>query len=114
MTVHRRALPEVHRLVHRAPEAWRRAWLATAVAWLTPRLAIRPDVVILHDPFWRPISVTREAHRLGAAVIAVHHASPALHAAGIPGPDALYLPALRRIYQLAYEHVDAVMSTLDP
>ena len=59
--------------------------------------AVRPDVVILHDPFWRPLSVTREAHRLGAAVIAVHHASPALHAAGIPGPDAFYLPALRRI-----------------
>lgn len=76
--------------------------------------AIRPDVVILHDPFWRPLSVTREAHRLGATVVAVHHASPALHAAGIPGPDALYLPALRRIYQHAYEHVDAVMSIVDP
>jgi alpha-1,6-mannosyltransferase len=75
--------------------------------------AVRPDVVILHDPFWRPLSVTREAHRLGAAVVAVHHASPALHAAGIPGPDALYIPALRRIYQHAYEHVDAVMSMVD-
>ncbi len=75
--------------------------------------AVRPDVVILHDPFWRPLSVTREAHRLGAAVVAVHHASPALHAAGIPGPDALYKPALRRIYQHAYEHVDAVMSIVD-
>jgi alpha-1,6-mannosyltransferase len=75
---------------------------------------IHPDVVILHDPFWRPHSVTREAHRLGAAVVAVHHASPALHAAGIPGPDGLYIPALRRIYQHAYEHVDAVMSTVDP
>jgi len=76
--------------------------------------AIRPDVVILHDPFWRPLRVTREAHRLGAAVVAVHHASPALNAAGLPGPDALYLPALKRIYQHAYEHVDAVMSTVDP
>jgi alpha-1,6-mannosyltransferase len=75
---------------------------------------IRPDVVILHDPFWRPLTVTREAHRLGAAVVAVHHASPALHAAGIPGPDALYIPALKRIYQHAYEHVDAVMSIVDP
>ena len=75
--------------------------------------AIRPDVVILHDPFWRPLSVTREAHRLGAAVVAVHHASPALHAAGIPGPDSLYLPALKKIYQHAYEHVDAVMSIVD-
>ncbi|HEY2161062.1 MAG TPA: glycosyltransferase [Solirubrobacteraceae bacterium] len=76
--------------------------------------AIKPDVVVLHDPFWRPLSVTREAHRLGAAVVAAHHASPALHAAGIPGPDAFYLPTLRRIYQHAYEHVDAVMSTVDP
>jgi len=76
--------------------------------------AVRPNAVILHDPFWRPLSVTREAHRLGAAVLAVHHASPALNAAGIPGPDAFYIPALRRIYQHAYEHVDAVMSTVDP
>jgi alpha-1,6-mannosyltransferase len=76
--------------------------------------AVGPDVVILHDPFWRPLSVTREAHRLGAAVVAVHHASPALNAAGLPGPDAVYLPSLRRIYHHAYEHVDAVMSEVDP
>jgi alpha-1,6-mannosyltransferase len=76
--------------------------------------AIRPDVVILHDPFWRPLKVTREAHRLGASVVAVHHASAALNAAGLPGPDAVYLPALRRLYHHAYEHVDAVMSTVDP
>jgi alpha-1,6-mannosyltransferase len=76
--------------------------------------AIKPHVVILHDPFWRPLQVTREAHRLGAVVVAVHHASPALHAAGMPGPDAIYLPTLRRIYQHAYEHVDAIMSTVDP
>ena len=75
---------------------------------------IRPDVVVLHDPFWRPLTVTRAAHRLGAVVAAVHHASPALHAAGIPGPDAIYLPTLRRIYQHAYEQVDAVISTVDP
>lgn len=75
--------------------------------------AIAPDVVVLHDPFWRPLSVTREAHRLGASVVAVHHASAALNAAGIPGPDAVYLPALRRIYHRAYEHVDAIMSTVD-
>jgi alpha-1,6-mannosyltransferase len=75
---------------------------------------IEPDVVVLHDPFWRPLGITREAHRLGARVVAVHHASAALNAAGIPGPDALYLPVLRRIYRHAYEHVDAVMSTVDP
>lgn len=75
---------------------------------------IRPDVVIFHDPFWRPLSVTRAAHSLGAAVVAVHHASAALNAGSIPGPDAMYLRALRRIYRHAYEHVDAVMSTVDP
>lgn len=57
--------------------------------------------------------MTREAHRLGAVVVVIHHASPALHAAGIPGPDAFYLPTLRRIYQHAYEGVDAVMSSVD-
>jgi alpha-1,6-mannosyltransferase len=75
---------------------------------------LRPDVVVLHDPFWRPSGVTREAHRLGARVIAVHHASAALNAAGIPGPDMVYVPLLRRIYRHAYERVDAVMSVVDP
>jgi alpha-1,6-mannosyltransferase len=74
---------------------------------------VMPDYVILHDPFWRPAEVTRTAHRLGARVIAVHHASPALQAAGIPGPDAVYLPLLKRIYRNAYEEVDAVMSAVD-
>ena len=76
--------------------------------------AVRPDVVILHDPFWRPHDVTREAHRLGARVVAVHHASPALNAAGLPGPDAVYVPLLKRIYRRAYARVDAVMSVVDP
>jgi alpha-1,6-mannosyltransferase len=76
--------------------------------------AVRPDVVILHDPFWRPGEVTRAAHRLGARVVAVHHATPALNAAGLPGPDAVYVPLLRRIYRHAYERVDAVMSVVDP
>jgi alpha-1,6-mannosyltransferase len=69
--------------------------------------------VLLHDPFWRPLGVTEEAHRLGAGVIAVHHASPAMNAAGLPGPDAVYLPVFRRVYRHAYEHVDAVMSVVD-
>jgi alpha-1,6-mannosyltransferase len=74
---------------------------------------IGPDFVVLHDPFWRPAEVTRTAHRLGAKVIAVHHASPALQAAGIPGPDAVYLQLLKRVYRNAYEEVDAVMSAVD-
>jgi alpha-1,6-mannosyltransferase len=75
--------------------------------------AIRPDVVMLHDQYWRPGGVSREAHRLGATVIAVHHASPAMNAAGLPGPAALYLPLLRRVFRHAYEGVDAVMSFVD-
>jgi alpha-1,6-mannosyltransferase len=74
---------------------------------------IAPDFVILHDPFWRPAEVTRTAHRLGAKVIAVHHASPALQAAGIPGPETVYLGLLKRVYRNAYQEVDAVMSAVD-
>lgn len=74
---------------------------------------LRPDFVFLHDPFWGPHRVTELAHRLGARVIAVHHATPALGAAAIPGPDALYAPVLRRIYHHAYRMVDAVMSVVD-
>jgi len=75
---------------------------------------LSPDVVVLHDPFWRPAGVTREAHSLGARVIAVHHASAALNAAGLPGPAPVYLPLLKRIYRHAYQDVDAVMSVVDP
>jgi alpha-1,6-mannosyltransferase len=75
---------------------------------------LRPNYVLLHDPFWGPHGITQLAHRLGARVVAVHHASPALNAAAIPGPDRLYLPALRRVYKRAYRRVDAVMSVVDP
>jgi alpha-1,6-mannosyltransferase len=75
--------------------------------------AIHPDFVVLHDPFWRPLGITQTAHSLGATVVAVHHASAALNAAGLPGPDRLYLPLLRGVYRHAYEHVDAVMSVVD-
>lgn len=75
--------------------------------------AIRPHVVLLHDPFWRPLGVTSEAHRLGAHVVAVHHASAAMNAAGLPGPDAVYLPLFRRVYRHAYEQVDTIMSVVD-
>jgi alpha-1,6-mannosyltransferase len=70
--------------------------------------------VLLHDPFWGPHHVTELAHGIGARVIAVHHASPALNAAALPGPDRLYLPLLRRLYRRAYRPVDAVMSVVDP
>ena len=75
---------------------------------------IRPHVVLLHDPFWTPRTATRAAHDLGAAVVAVHHSSALLHAAGIPGPDGVYARALRQWYRRAYLDVDAVMSVVDP
>ena len=69
--------------------------------------------MLLHDPFWTPRVACRAAHELGALVVAVHHASPALNAAGIPGPQELYRAALRRWYRRAYLEVDAVMSVVD-
>src|SRR5262249_36957715 len=75
--------------------------------------ALAPDIVLLHDPFWTPRVACRAAHELGAMVIAVHHASPALNAAGIPGPQELYRAALRRWYRRAYLEVDAVMSVVE-
>ena len=75
---------------------------------------IAADVVLLHDPFWTPRTATRVAHAQGATVIAVHHSSASLHAAGLPGPDAVYARALRRWYRRAYLDVDGVMSVVDP
>ena len=75
--------------------------------------ALHPDVVLLHDPYWTPRLASRAAHEMGAAVIAVHHSSAALHAAGLPGPHGVYTKALRRWYRRAYLEVDAVMSVVD-
>lgn len=76
--------------------------------------SLAPDVVLLHDPFWTPRLASRAAHERGAAVIAVHHSSASLHAAGLPGPDAVYARALRRWYRRAYLEADAIMSVVDP
>ncbi len=75
--------------------------------------ALVPDVVLLHDPYWTPRLACRAAHEVGATVIAVHHSSAALHAAGLPGPNGVYTRALRRWYRRAYLEVDAVMSVVD-
>ena len=76
--------------------------------------ALSPDIVLLHDPFWTPRLASRTAHEMGAAVVAVHHSSAALHAAGLPGPHGVYTKALRRWYRRAYLDVDAIMSVVDP
>jgi alpha-1,6-mannosyltransferase len=75
---------------------------------------IAPDVVLLHDPFWAPLGVAETAHELGARVIAVHHGSGELNAAGVPGPQRLYLPAFRAWIRHAYARADGVMSVVDP
>src|SRR6201995_2418200 len=74
---------------------------------------LAPDVVLLPHPFWTPRAPSRAAHECGAAVIAVHPSSASLHAAGLPGPDAVYAHALRRWYRRAYLDVDAIMSAVD-
>jgi alpha-1,6-mannosyltransferase len=75
---------------------------------------LRPDVVLLHDPFWGPRAVARTAREIGATVLAVHHGSIALDAAGLPGPDALWRPALRTWMHHAYREADGVISAVDP
>jgi glycosyltransferase involved in cell wall biosynthesis len=76
--------------------------------------SIEPDAVLLHDPFWAPLGVAETAHELGARVIAVHHGSGELNAAGVPGPMRLYLPAFRAWIRHAYARADGVMSVVDP
>lgn len=75
---------------------------------------LRPDVVLLHDPFWGPLGVTSTARAVGARVVAVCHGSSELDARGIPGPHAVYAPVLRAWLRRAYAGVDALMSVADP
>ena len=76
--------------------------------------ALRPDVVLLHDPFWSPREVTRHAQGLGAAVVMVHHGSAALDACAWPGPTGLYEVGFRAWLRRAYADADGVMSACDP
>jgi alpha-1,6-mannosyltransferase len=75
--------------------------------------AIRPDVVLLHDPFWNVLGVVEHARRLGAATVAVHHGSSALDAAGLPGPADLWRPLLRAWMRHSCAAVDAVMAAVE-
>jgi alpha-1,6-mannosyltransferase len=75
---------------------------------------LRPDVVLLHDPFWLPLRVTEAAHALGAKVVAVHHGSAALDAAGMRGPRRVWEALFRAWLRHAYAPVDAIASVVDP
>jgi alpha-1,6-mannosyltransferase len=74
---------------------------------------LRPDVVLLHDPFWWPVDVAACARELGARTVAVHHGTSNLEAAALPGPSRVYEPVLRAWLRRAARHVDAVMSNVD-
>ena len=70
--------------------------------------------MLLHDPFWAPLRVTEAAHALGAKVVAVHHGSAALDAAGMRGPCARWEALFRAWLRHAYAPVDAIASVVDP
>ncbi|HWH94108.1 MAG TPA: glycosyltransferase [Baekduia sp.] len=75
--------------------------------------ALRPDVVLLHDSFWRPLDVVACARAIGARTVAVHHGTSSVEAAALPGPSRAYAPLLRRWQRRSGRHVDAVMSNVD-
>jgi alpha-1,6-mannosyltransferase len=74
---------------------------------------LRPDVVLLHDPFWWPCDVAACAREIGARTVAVHHGTSELEAAALPGPSRMYVPLLRSWLRRAARQVDAVMSNVD-
>ncbi len=74
---------------------------------------LRPDVVLMHDPFWAPRAACQAARSVGARVVMVHHGSLDLDVGALPGPNKLYRPALGAWLRSAYAHVDAVMSACD-
>ena len=75
--------------------------------------SIRPDIVLLHDPFWNVLGVAAHARALGARVVAVHHGSSALDASGMPGPDRMWQPMLRAWMRRSCAAADAVMAAID-
>ena len=64
-------------------------------------------------PTGRRGSRAARAHEIGAAVIAVHHSSAALHAAGLPGPHGVYTHGAAALVPARVSEVDAVMSVVD-
>lgn len=75
---------------------------------------IGADVVLLHDPFWRPLDVIEIVRRGGGTAVMVHHGSADLDAGALPGPHALYRRCFRAWLRRSYGPADAVMSACDP
>jgi alpha-1,6-mannosyltransferase len=74
---------------------------------------IRPDVVLLHDPFWRPREVAEVVQAAGGRVVMVHHGSADLDAGAFRGPHRVYRRAFQTWLRHAYAPADAVMSACD-
>jgi glycosyltransferase involved in cell wall biosynthesis len=75
--------------------------------------SIQPDVILVHDPFWALMAAAKVGAELDVPVVAVHHGSSQLDAAGLPGPSGLYKRAFQAWFRRAYGRVDAVMSAVD-
>jgi glycosyltransferase involved in cell wall biosynthesis len=71
-------------------------------------------VVVLHDANWWPVTVADHARRLGARVVAVHHASAEAGAIGKPGPRFAWRAGLSASQRRLYRRVDAVMAVAAP
>lgn len=68
---------------------------------------LKPDVLLLHDPFWAP-------RARSGCVVMVHHGSVALDAAAFRGPQKLYAAGFRAWLRRSYARVDGVMAACDP
>ena len=77
--------------------------------------ALRPDVVLLHDPFWGPLRVARTAHELGATR---RRGPPRLDRARRRRPAGARsrsgIRCCARWMHHAYREADAVISAVDP
>jgi len=74
---------------------------------------VRPDVVLLHDPFWRPHEACAVVQAAGGAAVMVHHGSADLDAGAIPGPHRVYRRGFESWLRHAYAPADAVMAACD-
>ncbi|GAC1326005.1 MAG: hypothetical protein NVSMB25_25040 [Thermoleophilaceae bacterium] len=102
---------ELRSLIVTASNGYRVPLGTTALEQTLRMLA--PDVILVHDPFWSLFAAARVGEELEVPVVAVHHASSQLDAAGIPGPTGVYRHVLRHWMRRGYRRVDAVMSAVD-
>ena len=74
---------------------------------------LEPDVVLLHDPFWKAREVCRLVYAKGGVTVMVHHRPAAVDSGAGSRRSAVYDRALRAWLRNSYDEVDAVMSACD-